>query len=152
ITGNISDIEKFVTDGLVDLLVGILTLIGVAAIMLFYSVPFAILSLSILPALAVLVLYYTRNIKAASKKQAKSTGQVADVATEDINALTVIKVFTREEREAMRFGGYVDKNKRASLRAGWLQAQFTPLVTLLVILGTAAVIGIGGYVANGSDF
>ena len=52
----------------------------------------------------------------------------------------------------MRFGSYVDKNKRASLRAGWLQAQFTPLVTLLVILGTAAVIGIGGYVANGSAF
>ncbi len=80
------------------------------------------------------------------------TGQVAHVATEDINALTLIKVFTREEREAMRFGGYVDRDKRARLRAGWLQAQFTPLVTLLVILGTTAVIGVGGYVASGNDF
>src|SRR3989449_1748133 len=152
VTGNISDIEKLVTDGLVDLLGAILTLVGVASIMVFLSPSYTLIALAIAPALFMIVLGYTKNIKAAAKKAAKATGQVADVATEDINALTVIKVFTREEREAMRFGGYVDKNKRASLRAGWLQAQFTPLVTLLVILGTAAVIGIGGYVANGSDF
>lgn len=30
ITGNIADIEKFVTDGLVDLLVGVLTIVGVS--------------------------------------------------------------------------------------------------------------------------
>jgi ATP-binding cassette, subfamily B, bacterial len=152
VTGNIADIEKLVTDGLVDLLAGGLTIIGVFSVMFFLSPQYTIIALAITPALFMIVLGYTKNIKVAAKKAAKATGQVADVATEDINALTVIKVFTREEREAMRFGGYVDKNKRASLRAGWLQAQFTPLVTLLVILGTASVIGIGGYVANGSDF
>jgi ABC-type multidrug transport system fused ATPase/permease subunit len=152
VTGNIADIEKLVTDGLVDLLAGVLTLIGVISVMLFLSPQYTLIALAIAPALFMIVLGYTKNIKAAAKKAAKATGQVADVATEDINALTVIKVFTREEREAMRFGSYVDKNKRAGLRAGWLQAQFTPLVTLLVILGTAAVIGIGGYVANGLPF
>jgi ATP-binding cassette, subfamily B, bacterial len=152
ITGNITDIEKFVTDGLVDLLVGVLTLGGVAAVMLLYSVPFTILSLAIAPALFVIVLYYTRNIKVAAKKQAKSAGQVADVATEDINALTVIKVFTREEREDMRFGGRVSESRAAGLRAGSLQAQFTPLVAILVALGTATIVGVGGYVAAGNPF
>ena len=152
ITGNITDIEKFVTDGLVDLLVGVLTLVGVASIMLFYSVPYTVLSLAIAPALFVIVLYYTRNIKAAAKRQAKSAGQVADVATEDINALTVIKVFTREEREDMRFGNRVQESRAAGLRAGGLQAQFTPLVAILVALGTATIVGVGGYVAAGNPF
>jgi ATP-binding cassette, subfamily B, bacterial len=152
VTGNIADIEKLVTDGLVDLLAGALTLLGVVTVMLFLSVPYTLIALAIAPALFMMVLGYTRNIKAAAKKAAKATGQVADVATEDVNALTLIKVFTREELEAMRFGSYVAKNKRASLRAGWLQAQFTPLVTLLVILGTAAVLGVGGYVGAGNDF
>ena len=152
ITGNIADIEKFVTDGLVDLLVGILTLMGVSAIMLFYSVPFTILSLAMAPALAVIVLHYTRTIKVAARKQAKSAGQVADVATEDIHALTVIKVFTREEREALRFGGRVSENRAAGLRTGSLQAQFTPLVAILVALGTATIVGVGGYVAAGNPF
>jgi ABC-type multidrug transport system fused ATPase/permease subunit len=152
VTGNIADIEKLVTDGLVDLLAGMMTLIAVFTVMYFLSPQYTLIALAIAPALFLIVLGYTKNIKAAAKKSAKATGQVADVATEDINALTVIKVFTREEREAMRFGSYVDKNKRAGLRAGWLQAQFTPLVTLTVILGTAAVIGIGGYVADGLPF
>ena len=105
VTGNIADIEKLVTDGLVDLLAGVLTLIGVVSVMLFLSPQYTLIALAITPALFLIVLGYTKNIKAAARKAAKATGQVADVATEDINALTVIKVFTREEREAMRFGG-----------------------------------------------
>src|SRR6266699_3451013 len=152
VTGNIADIEKLVTDGLVDLLAGVLTLIGVIAVMLFVSSAYTLISLAILPALFLIVLGYTNNIKAAAKKAAKATGQVADVATEDINALTVIKVFTREEKEALRFGGYVEKNRAAGMRAGSLQAQFTSLVTFLVILGTATVLGVGGFVAAGNAF
>jgi len=152
VTGNIADIEKLVTDGLVDLLAGVLTLIGVATVMYFLSPSYTLISLAIAPALFMIVIGYTKNIRIAAKRAAKATGQVSDVATEDINALTVIKVFTREEREALRFGGYVDQNRRAGLRAGILQAQFTPIVTFLVILGTATVIGVGGFVAAGNAF
>ncbi|MGH2510304.1 MAG: ABC transporter transmembrane domain-containing protein, partial [Ktedonobacteraceae bacterium] len=135
VTGNIADIEKLVTDGLVDLLAGVLTLIGVASVMVFISPSYTLISLAVAPALFVATLGYTKNIRAAAKRASKATGQVADVATEDINALTVIKVFTREEKESVRFGNYVDTNRRASLKAGGLQAQFTPLVGLLVALG-----------------
>ncbi len=152
VTGNIADIEKLATDGLVDLLAGVLTLVGVVLVMLFVSAQFTLIAMAIAPALFASVLGYTKNIKAAAKKAAKATGQLAHVATEDINALILIKVFTREKLEAVRFGTYVDTNKRARLRAGWLQAQFTPLVALLVVLGTAAVVGVGGYVATGNVF
>lgn len=149
VTGNIADIEKLVTDGLVDFMVGGLTLFGVGFIMARISGPYTIISLAIAPALFLLVISYTRSIKAAAKKAAKAAGQVADVATEDINALTVIKVFTREEREAARFGSYVEKNRAAGVQATGLQAQFTPLVAILMAIGTAVVLGAGGYVAAG---
>ena len=152
VIGNISDIEKLVTDGLVDLLAGSLTLVGVISVMLFISPAYTLISMAIAPALFVTTLGYTKNIRAAAKRASKATGQVSDVATEDINALTVIKVFTREEKESMRFGNYVDSNRQASLKAGRLQAQFTPLVAFLVALGTAAVVGVGGYVASGNAF
>ena len=152
ITGNIADIEKLVTDGLVDLLAGILTLAGVIVVMLIFSPPYTLIAMALAPALFLTTLLYTRNIRVAAKRASKATGQVSDVATEDINALTVIKVFTREERESLRFGAYVDTNRNASLRAGGLQAQFTPLVGFLIALGTAAVLGVGGYVAAGNTF
>src|SRR5579863_2500161 len=152
VTGNIADIEKLVTDGLVDLLAAVLTLVAIIAVMLFLSSAYTVIALTIVPALFMITLGYTKSIKAATKSASKATGQVADVATEDINALTVIKVFTREEKEALRFGDYVDKNRRAGLRAGSLQAQFAPIVGFLVSLGTAAVVGVGGYVAAGNPF
>src|SRR6185437_11089045 len=150
ITANITDIEKLVTDGLVDLLVGGFTLIGVLAIMLRISWQYTVLTLAIAPFLFAITIYYTRGIKAATKKAAKAAGSVAEVASEDINALTVIKVFTREELEDMRFGKRVVQTRQAGLLAGFLQAQFAPLVAILLSLGTAVVVGVGGYVAAGN--
>jgi len=152
ITGNIADIEKLVTDGIVDLLAGILTLIGVAIVMFIISQAYTILALTIAPVLMLLVLAYTSSIKAAAKKKARAAGKIADVATEDINALTVIRAYTLEKRENFRFGIHVGSHRAAGMRAGRLQAQFTPLVAILVVFGTLVVIGIGGYVAAGYSF
>jgi ABC-type multidrug transport system fused ATPase/permease subunit len=95
---------------------------------------------------------YTSNIKAAAKKKAKAAGKIADVATEDMNALTVIRAFTLEARENRRFGTHVGSYQEAGLRAGRLQAEFTPLVAVVLVIGTLIVLGIGGYVAAGNGF
>ncbi len=152
VTGNISDIEKLVADGMTDLLTGILTLVGIVLVMFYLNPTYTLIAVTIIPALFLITFTYTRSIKVATKLASKATGHVSDVATEDINAVTVIKVFTCEEKEAIRFGGYVNTTRLASLRAGGLQAQFTPLVNFLIALGTAAVIGVGGYVAAGNTF
>jgi ATP-binding cassette subfamily B protein len=152
LTGNIADLEKLVNDGLVDLLAGSLTLIGVATIMLFISWQYTLLSLAIAPALFLIVYLYTGGIKAAARKKARAAGKIGDVATEDLNALTVVRAFCMEPRENERFGQHVHTYRAAGLRAGRLQAQFTPLVALLVIFGTLSVVGIGGYVAAGNAF
>ena len=151
VTSNIADIEKLVTDGLVDFLSASLIIIGVIIVMLLTSWQFTILSIVILPALILVVASYTFGIKGASKKASKAAGQVANVATEDVGAITVLKAFTLEERESLRFTKYVDKNRKAGLRAGGLQAQFTPLVGILVAIATAIIYGVGAYAAAGNN-
>ncbi|HEV2582290.1 MAG TPA: ABC transporter transmembrane domain-containing protein [Ktedonobacteraceae bacterium] len=152
VTSNIADIEKFVTDGVVDSVTGVLTIVGVVVVMLLVNWQFTVLSTVILPAMIVSILGYTSTIKAANKKASKASGQVASVATEDIGAITVLKAFTLEEREGLRFQKYVGKNREASLRAGGLQAQFTPIVGILAAIGTAIITGVGAYVASGQSF
>src|SRR5437870_1361434 len=134
---------------------GVQTTIGViffSVTMLLVYWQFTLISIVIVPALAFIVLGYTTSIKAASKKAAKAAGQVANVAAEDIGAITVLKAFTLEEREAVRFNKYVGKNREAGLRAGGLQAQFTPLVGILLAIGTAIILGVGSYVAADNTF
>lgn len=152
VTGDIANIEKLVTDGLVDLIAGALTVFGIIFVMLIVSWQFTLISIVVVVPLLVIVFAYTAGIKAASKKAAKAAGQVANVATEDIGAITVLKAFTLEKREAIRFKKYVIKNREAGMRAGGLQAQFSPLVAILGAIGTAIVLGVGAYVAVGNTF
>ncbi len=143
ITGDIANVEKVVTDGLVDMLGDILIL----AVAIFFMVQsqwqLAISSVVLLPALFVIIFSYQRAIKAAAKRASKSLGEVADVAAEDVGAITVLKAFSLEDREAIRFNKYVGKSRQAGLDAGGLQAQFTPVVNVLVTIGTAFIIGMG---------
>lgn len=143
ITGDIANVEKLVTDGLVDSLGDILILVVAIYFMWTTQWQLAICSIVLVPALAVTIFSYTKAIKAAAKRASKSLGEVADVAAEDVGAITVLKAFSLEDREAMRFNRYVGKSRQAGLDAGGLQAQFTPVVNVLVTLGSAFIIGMG---------
>src|SRR5581483_3414901 len=152
ITGDIASLEKLVTDGTVDFLGAILTLISIPITMLLLQVQLSLISVVVFPALFVVVFVYTRSIKAAAKKASKAAGQVADVAVEDVGAITVLKAFSLEDREAMRFNRYVGKSREAGLEAGGLQAQFTPVVNLLITVGTAVILGMGCFALATGQF
>src|SRR5205823_5018324 len=143
--GDIANVEKAVTDGLVDMLADILILALAVFIMVTNQWQLAIGTVTLLPALFVTIFAYQRGIKAAAKRASKSLGEVADVAAEDVGAITVLKAFSLEDREAVRFNKYVGKSRQAGLDAGGLQAQFTPVVNVLVTIGTAFIIGMGAF-------
>ncbi len=152
ITGDIANVEKLVTDGLVDSLGAFLTIVSAVYFMWITQWQLTLTSIVLLPALFVIILIYTRGIKAAAKRASKALGEVADVAAEDVGAITVLKAFSLEDREAMRFNRYVGISRQAGLDAGALQAQFTPVVDILVTLGSAFIIGMGGYAAATGKF
>jgi len=152
LTSNIADIEKLVTDGLVDLLAGVLTLIGMLIVMLLLNWQFTILTMVIIPAMFASVFGYTRSIKVATKLAAKDTADVADIATEDIGAITEIKAFTLEDRESRHFRRFSRRLFQSKFGAGTLQAEFTPLVMVLMAISNAAILCIGAYVMVGNTF
>jgi ATP-binding cassette subfamily B protein len=149
ISGNITDIEKLVTDGLVDLLSGVLTLAGILTVMLVINWQFTVLSMCIAPLLAVTVLLYTRWVKQASKEAARSAGGVARVASASITAIVELKAFTLERWTARVFGAHVDQQRRFALKAGRRQAEFNPLVILFITLSDVVIITVGALVVAG---
>jgi ABC-type multidrug transport system fused ATPase/permease subunit len=149
LTGNVTDIEKLVTEGLVDLLSGILTLAGILVVMLLINWQFTVLSMLIVPPLFVVVVVYTRSIKRASKQTSQAAGQVAEVGTETIGAISELKAFTLEGWAARAFAGRVERQRLSGARAGRRQAEFNPLVLILVALTTVAIISVGAWIAAG---
>lgn len=147
ITGDIANVEKVVTDGVIDSFGAILTFVTAIYYMVITQWQLTLFNVVILPALFVIIFAYQKGIKAAAKRASKALGEVADVAAEDVGAITVLKAFSLEDREATRFNKYVGKSRQAGLDAGGLQAQFTPVVNVLVILATAFIIGMGAIAA-----
>ena len=149
ISGNVTDIEKLVADGLVDLLSGILTLVGFLVVMLLLNWQFTLLSMVMLPPLAVVIVGYTRWIKRASRQTAKALGEVAEVANEGVGAITEVKAFTLERWLARTFFDRVERKRRFGWRAGRRQAEFDPLVLTLVTFSNVAIITVGAWIAFG---
>jgi ATP-binding cassette, subfamily B, bacterial len=149
LTGNVADIEKLVTDGLVDLLAGVLTLAGIVVVLLLLNWQFTLLTMGVIPALFVVVLAYTKRIKKATKHTSKAAGQVAEIAAEDIGAITELKAFTLESRAASHFGRYVERQRSFGFRAGRMQSEFAPLVFAMVALSNALILGAGAWIAAG---
>lgn len=148
--GDIAALERLVTDGLIEGATGILTLVGCIIVLLFISIPFTLLFVITLPALILIAYSYAKYTRIAIKKAVRAAGEVASVATEDVNALPLIKAFGLEERESMRFSRYVAQDRMATVRAGELQAQISPILTILVALATATIMAMGAYVAAGN--
>ncbi|WP_269858393.1 ABC transporter ATP-binding protein [Streptomyces sp. RPT161] len=149
VSGNITDIEKLVTDGLVDLLSGVLTLAGILTVMLVINWQFTVLAMCIAPLLFVTVLLYTRWVKRASKEAARAAGQVARVANASITAIVELKAFTLERWAARAFAGHVDQQRRFGLRAGRRQAEFNPLVIVFITVSDVVIITFGAWIAAG---
>ncbi len=143
ITSNMDDLEKFVADGMVDLLTGTLTLLGVVIIMFYTSPPLTLISIVIIPLLTTIVFFYTRNIQKSNKKEKKKEGEVANIATDAMAKIMEIKAFTLEN---LMFNQFEDKSEarfEAGKRAGILQAQFTPLVDIVLAVGTGTIMFVG---------
>ncbi|HEX9134447.1 MAG TPA: ABC transporter transmembrane domain-containing protein [Ktedonobacteraceae bacterium] len=152
ITGDIANVEKVVTDGVIDSFGAILTFVTAIYYMVATQWQLTLFNIVLLPALFFIIFAYQKGIKAAAKRASKALGEVADVAAEDVGAITVLKAFSLEDREAIRFNKYVGKSRQAGLDAGGLQAQFTPVVNVLVIIGTAFIIGMGAIAAVTGKF
>jgi ATP-binding cassette, subfamily B, bacterial len=145
ISGNMADLEKFIADGMIDAVADVLTLIGVLIVMLWSNLPLTIISFIIIPLLGLIILNYTRAIKAATKKEKKAEGQVSSVATDAVAKIMEIKAFTLEQFMYRTFAKNADTKFTAGRRAGRLQAQFTPLVDVVLAIGNTIILGVGAY-------
>jgi ATP-binding cassette, subfamily B, bacterial len=151
-TGNINDLEKFVADGMVDLVAGVLTIFGVLIAMLRTNWALTIFSALVVACLFPVIYKGTRNIKFSAKAEKKADGKLASIATEAMAKMEEIKAFSFENDMAKRFNKRANAKLEAGTRASRLQALLTPQVDLILAIGTAVIVGLGAYAAAHVNF
>ena len=147
VTSDIDAIQSFINSGLLGALVNSLTLIGMLGVMLYLNWRFTLVALSVAPVLFVVVYSYTRRIKKASREVRRKEGEIVSVIQEVLSSIRVVKAFAREDYEEQRLEEESLESIEISLRARSLKAKLSPLVEVLVAIGTSLVLWFGGRMA-----
>jgi subfamily B ATP-binding cassette protein MsbA len=143
VTDDIEAIQSFIMNGLLGVLINAMTLIGMIGVMFYLNWKFTLIALSVVPILFALVYSYTRRIKKASREVRKKEGEITSVVEEVLSSIRVVKAFAREDYEVQRLEKESLEAVDISLRARSLKAKLTPLVGIVVAVGTGLVLWFG---------
>src|SRR6266849_9185261 len=143
VTSDIDAIQSFIASGPLNALINSLTLLGMVGIMFYINWRFTAIALSVAPLLFAVVYTYTRRIKKASREVRKKEGEIVSVIEEVLSSIRVVKAFAREEHEQQRLEEESLEGVEIALRARSLKAKLSPLVEIIVAVGTCLVLWFG---------
>jgi subfamily B ATP-binding cassette protein MsbA len=146
-TIDISAIQDFINSALLGIVVNVLTLAGMVGVMFYYNWRFTLLALSVAPALFAVVYFYTRRIKKAARAVKKKETELMSSVDEVLSSIHVVQAFARENYEDRRFEWESRQNAEAGLSARSTKAKLSPIVEVIVALGTCLVLAYGARLA-----
>jgi len=149
ITSDVEAIETFIVSDLLGFVVDFLTLTGMAAVMFYLNWRFTLIALSVTPLLFAVTYFYTRRSKKASRDVRRKEGEIVSLLQEVLAAIGVVKAFAREDYEQQRLERESAESVQLALHARSLKAKLSPLVGIVVALGTALVLWYGGALVVG---
>ena len=92
---------------------------------------------------AIVVYRYTRRIKTAAREVRKKEGEMVSVIQEVLTSIRVVKAFAREDYEQHRLEEESLESVEIALRARGLKARLSPIVEMIVAVGTCLVLWFG---------
>jgi ABC-type multidrug transport system fused ATPase/permease subunit len=144
VINDVAIINQLLSEGLITLVGDLLVLVGITVIILSMSPRLALLSLSVLPLMALATALFARRAKVAFRRtRARVAAVVGDLA-EDISGMRVIQAFAREDTSHESFDQVNRANREAHITAMSLSFVFLPTVEFLGMLATAVVLWFGG--------
>jgi ATP-binding cassette subfamily B protein len=149
-TADIDAMSDLVTDGLVTLVTGIITMVGVAVILVFMDWQLALATLVVAPLIGLAARVW-RRWSADAYRQVRETHSVVTVQLqESLSGVRAIQSFRRERASAARLEEANNDERVAHWRTISLSSFFFPGIEFLGTAATVVVLGVGGQrVLNG---
>ena len=143
VTSDIDAIQDFITSALLGIVINLLTLAGMIGVMFYINWRFTLIALSVAPVLFLVVYFYTKRIKKASRNVKRRESELLSGVAEVLTSIQVVQAFAREDYEDRRFEWESRQNVEAGLQARSMKAKLSPFVDIIVAAGTCMVLGYG---------
>ena len=156
VMNDLSTIRRFMSFGLVFLILNLLQITVVTAILLTMYWPLGLIVLASIVPITLTVLHFTQEYTRLSRIAQDQSGHVATHVEESALGLRVVKSFGREDYVYERFDEratdlYRTQLGRVSVSANfWTVLEVIPNLTLIVVLGFGAYAAGHGYVTMGT--
>jgi ATP-binding cassette subfamily B protein len=142
-----SDSERLgesISWGLVDLTWGFAMMIGIMAVMVFMNLKLALITLSVVPLLVIISLFFQKRILGGYRQVRKINSKITGAFNEGIMGAKTSKTLVLEDRNLEEFQVLTGGMRSSSIRVAVFSSIFYPIVAALCGIGTALALWFGG--------
>lgn len=142
-TSDTTMMREMMVEALVVFATAALTIVAMIGVMACVDWQLTIISLSVMPLLALSMFRLSGELRSAVRKQRSREGRMASHIGETLGAIAVVQVHGREAAEASRFGEANKRSLRQGLRTVKLEASIERTSEVMIAIGTGLVLWFG---------
>lgn len=145
LTADVEGFRFFLSIGFAELIRIILLILFSLSVMLYYSIPLALVTMAAMPFLAIVVFKFDKRVHPAFRKVRKSFGRLNTRVQENVSGMNTVKSLSREDFEIGRFSTSNDNYRQRFLDTSKLWAKYFPLMEFIGNICVVALLAFGGY-------
>jgi ATP-binding cassette subfamily B protein len=149
ITADAEAIQQAFSFALVNVFSGALLLVWISYNMLARSIPFALLSMAVMPVMIIITFFFSAQARKAFRKSRAEMGSVNAELQETISAVREVQAFNRADENIENFKQVNAANRDANVRAVTYTSALAPALEALGYVALAIVVCVGGAVLLG---
>jgi len=147
LTNDIENVSNVLNESVTQLISSVLSIVGVAVVMFVINVRLAIVTLVILPIMAVISRWVAKHTRIGFRRQQEQIGAINGLIEETVTGQRVVKAYGQEPALIDRFDEINARLRVASTRAQIFGGLMGPLTNLVNNVGFAIIAGTGGWMA-----
>lgn len=144
VTSDSACVTTIVRDALLPLVGAVMSLVMMFAVLCGLNWMLAMLSLGVIPMLALVLHRYARPMEETSYLKQEAESEIYGTVEQTLSAMPVIQAFTMEREASRLFRQGTDRTLSATILATRVQLKFKVLSGLSTVTGTAVILAFGG--------
>ncbi len=147
LVNDIDAINSFISQGLVQAIGAVFSLLGIVIGMFILNIPLALATLSIMPVMILTTGKFSTWSRRAFRRTRETIGDVSADLQEELEGVRIAQAFSRGQENIAQFQERNAANRDANVSANAVTSAFSPAMDILSTLDIAIVAGLGGYLA-----
>jgi ATP-binding cassette subfamily B protein len=143
-TNDVEALDSLVTDSVVTLFQGGLTLLGTLVILAAFDLRLALITFIMLPLIFVASVVFRIASSDAYRRTRETIGVITGYLQESLSGVRVVRSFAQEPRHAREFAELNDRNRAANMTTVYLNAAYFPTIEFVSAVATVVVLLYGG--------